>query len=475
MNQQHAPVFEGLLHYRKQQAFSFHVPGHKDGLIFPRQATAFFKKLLELDATEVAGLDDLYHPSGILREGEALLSNYYRTAASYFLVNGSTVGNLIMVMAACDRGDRIFVQRDCHGSIIHALQIGGLRPVFLAPDIANGLSAGISSALLEKALRHYPDVRSLVLTYPSYYGVAPEIGPLIAEAHRAGLTVLVDEAHGAHFSLGAPVPPDALTLGADLVVQSAHKMLPAMTMGAYLHINSARVSRERVEAVRQIFQTSSPSYPIMASLDLARWYLANLNEADQAAIFAARDRFVGRLRELPAVRVVDPQPGRFRLDPFKIILESSCAASGFELQRRLIGRGIYPELADPDRVLLALGLSAAIDYKRAFALIRDALIGLPPLNRRRGSATFPFPPYTAALHPYAVFAKRGRQEVPIEAAEGKVAAEHVVPYPPGIPAILRGERVTGPQIAAVGQWRHAGGLFGNARANRGRMMIYNGS
>ncbi|WKB35921.1 aminotransferase class I/II-fold pyridoxal phosphate-dependent enzyme [Terrilactibacillus sp. S3-3] len=323
MDQTQTPLFDGLMAYRQNEKYSFHVPGHKDGLIFAEKGLELFNPLLSIDATEVADLDDLYHPLGVIAEAEALLTDYYGTLFSYFLVNGSTVGNLAMIMAACRPGDVVLVQRNSHKSVFNALKLARVNPVFLSPDIDEDsqIAVGIGNSVLMEAVRRYPQAKALVLTYPNYYGMAPDYRGVIQRAHACGLAVLVDEAHGAHFKIGAPVPESTLDMGADIVVHSAHKMLPAMTMGAYLHINSLRVSKERVQEALQILQSSSPSYVIMASLDLARYYLANLDKSRLDHMIEKRCGFVQTLEKLANVMVMNDDAGGFRLDPFKVTVQ----------------------------------------------------------------------------------------------------------------------------------------------------------
>lgn len=474
MDQACTPVFDGLLQYHNRQAFSFHVPGHKDGLIFPEKAAPYFRPLLALDATEVAGLDDLYHPEGIIRAGEALLTQYYQSRASLFLVNGSTVGNLIMVQAACHEGDTVLVQRDSHKSVFHALRLGRVRPVFLAPfrDRKSGLTAGVDPRAWKEALRKYPQAKAVILTYPNYYGMAPDIAGLIREAHAHGMTVLVDEAHGAHFHLGHPLPPSALDLGADLVVHSAHKMLPAMTMGAWLHVCSQRVSTESVREAREALQTSSPSYPIMASLDLARYVLANLDRLRVDHILECRNRFVRGLEKIGKVHVLKADPGYYRVDPFKITLDAGPDVNGYDWQKRLIESGIYPEMADSEHVLLTLGLTDRIPLDAALTGIRESLEELHPFHRRKDPEPVRFQLCSTLAGTYSELSKTEKQDTALNLAEGQVAAEYVIPYPPGIPVIIKGERITRAQRELVERLVREGTVFQNDGITKGKIKIY---
>jgi Arginine/lysine/ornithine decarboxylases len=475
MDQKQTPVFDGLLKYHNGQRFSFHVPGHKDGLIFPDRAGSWFSHLLAIDATEVDGLDELYHPSGILSEAEALLSDYYGTLASYFLVNGSTVGNLIMVMAACQRGDTVFVARDSHKSVFNALQLADASPVFLAPliDETSGLAFGVSEEAWDQAIRRYSAPKAFILTYPNYYGMAAvHLRRLIEKAHACGAAVLVDEAHGPHFRLGRPVPPDALDLGADLVVQSAHKMLPAMTMGAYLHVNSRRISGRKIAEVREALQTSSPSYPIMASLDLARYYLASTDTPTFQRWIRCRDQFVAALDRMNGAGILKADPERFLLDPFKVTLQLKAGLNGFDVQQALLQSGVYPEMADPRHVLFTLGLTDRIDLIAAAERIRSTVDSVPARSGYEKKTTGSFPLCSTLGCSYDTLAGKKTDVADLDQAAGQIAAEPVIPYPPGVPVILQGERITVGQIESVRIWMDAGASFQNESLRSGKITIY---
>ena len=201
----------------------------------------------------------------------------------------------------------------------------------------------------------YPEAKAIILTYPNYYGFAEDLSTIIELAHIKRIPVLVDEAHGAHLSVGAPFPKSAIRLGADVVVHSAHKTLPAMTMGSYLHVNSSLLGTERIQFYLQMLQSSSPSYPIMGSLDLARAYLATFTDEDRNGLVKAITEFKFQLSRISEIAVLEPPVGVF-VDPLKVSIKSKCGLSGYELQVLLEEVGIYTELADPQNVLFVLPL-----------------------------------------------------------------------------------------------------------------------
>lgn len=446
MKQKHTPLIHALEKHIKQQPLSFHVPGHKGGVLRQTGLSAGFYSFFTYDVTEISGLDDLHSPEGCILEAQQLLTDLYSTRKSFFLVNGSTVGNLAMIMAVCEEGDTVFVQRNSHKSIFHALKLAKLEPVFLDTEYDNVVQAAgeVGLKTVKEAYRRFPYAKALILTYPTYYGMAGELKQIIHLAKQQGSFVLVDEAHGPHFMLGQPFPTSALSLGADLVVHSAHKMLPAMTMGAYLHVQSDHVPLTRLEFYLQALQSSSPSYPIMASLDHARAYLASVTEEDLSFLFDRRERLVRQFQRNGIKTVVTD-------DPLKLLLRKP-GYSGYELQQKLEEAGIYTEMADPIQVLCTLPLVKKGDS--VFFINAGKKLSHLLLEERKNTLPFNVPVtryqnVSSLALSYKEQEKRPIEWVSVEEATDKIAAETIIPYPPGIPLVLQGEKITEEQAAAV--------------------------
>ncbi|WP_243647137.1 aminotransferase class I/II-fold pyridoxal phosphate-dependent enzyme [Scopulibacillus darangshiensis] len=476
MNQFKTPLLDALTRYKKNQYCSFHVPGHKDGLIFPEKGRHLFKDVLSIDGTEVDGLDDLYQPMGPIQEAQALLAEYYGTIRSYFLVNGSTVGNLTMVLSTCQSGDQVLVQRNSHKSIFNALKLAKVDPIFISPTIdpETHLPVGIDEGALTRALDLYPDAKALILTYPNYYGMASEcVNSVIQMAHQKGVLVLVDEAHGAHFKMGGPVPESTIDMGADVIVHSAHKTLPAMTMGSYLHINSETISINKIENVLSMLQSSSPSYPIMASLDLARYHLAAMPKDQMERALFQVDQFAKKLNNIPQIKRIHPSPGKYRLDPFKHLLRAPDGMTGYRLQDILMAAGIYPELADPDHVLLVSGIGDCMDEKNPIDRINKCLNGLQAIKERQRD-NCNMPPSVSHLEiAYEDMADLPEKAVPLNEAIGYVLSEDLIPYPPGIPLVLQGEKMTADGVKSVQSWLAAGATFqGSKTVQTEKVKVY---
>ncbi|WP_338450447.1 aminotransferase class I/II-fold pyridoxal phosphate-dependent enzyme [Niallia oryzisoli] len=443
MDQSKTPLYDQLILHNENHPISLHVPGHKYGAVFSESKKSYFRELLKLDATELAGLDDLHSPEGVILEAENLLSHLYRVEKSYFLVNGSTVGNLAMIMAALKENDTVLVQRNCHKSILNGIELSGARAVFLGPDFHQGwgVSGGVSVEIMKKGLESYPDTKAVILTYPNYYGMVNELGEIIRLAHKRDIPVLVDEAHGAHFISGGSFPKSAVQLGADIVVQSAHKTLPAMTMGSFLHVNSKRIAIDLLEKYLHILQSSSPSYPIMASLDLARSYLGTYSTEDHCYLIEQVRTFKESLKQLDGIKVLEYDGEG---DLLKVTLQTASQFNGFELQTSFEQEGIYTELADPYNVLLVLPLLKDGNYfpfqpivdgiKRSLKDVRDT-------NREENVVD-----YTPVISTPVISNKEMEhfevRRVSIDDAVGEICAEKIIPYPPGIPLIFPGEIIT---------------------------------
>ncbi|MER2116392.1 MAG: aminotransferase class I/II-fold pyridoxal phosphate-dependent enzyme, partial [Solibacillus isronensis] len=344
------PIVQALKKFVADDPQSFHVPGHKNGLLsnLPNE----IKQALKYDVTELTGLDDFHHPEEAIQQAEQLLASTYGASRSFFLVNGSTVGNLAMIYATCEKGDTVLVQRNAHKSIFHALELVGVNPVYVSPkwDIKSQTAGCIDLKTLEQAVASYPDAKAAIFTYPTYYGVtANDLAEQIELCHAYQIPVLVDEAHGAHLTVSEELPSSALELGADIVVQSAHKTLPAMTMASFLHMKSSLVSEQKVNRYLRMLQSSSPSYLLLASLDDARSYVTNYTETDYAYFIEKRQQFIESLTMATDLQVVEMS------DSLKLLVRAP-GYTGFQLKEALEKFHVYVELADAKQVLLILPL-----------------------------------------------------------------------------------------------------------------------
>lgn len=462
MTYENRPIIQALETFHSQQAISFHVPGHKNGELSGLPDT--IRQALQYDLTELTGLDDLHEPEEAIKEAEEKLSRLYGSSRSFFLVNGSTVGNIVALYTAAEFGDTVLVQRNAHKSIFHAVELVGAKTVFLPAGWDEKLRApgGVSFETVKEALCLYPQAKVVLLTSPSYYGtVNRELAAIIEYCHEREIAVIVDEAHGAHFIVHKTFPESALMLGADIVVQSAHKTLPAMTMASFLHVRSKLVDSSRAAHYLRMLQSSSPSYLLLASLDDARYFAETYNEEDYAEFSLYRGQLIEQLSGISGLHIIEPD------DLLKLLMRLE-GASGFMLQKALEKQGIYTELADLEQVLLILPLvkrnSSALDeqmiekFKRAVQSVKRQ-----PANEKE------LPLYTAERISAAVYTAGELQRmesiwVQLEETQGRVMAEAVIPYPPGIPLLCAGERVTAAHIQQIAALAEAGAKFQGAVA-----------
>jgi len=474
MNQKETPLYDSLINHSKKQPVSFHVPGHKNGLIF-NDHEHVFNELLKIDVTELSGLDDLHSPEGVILQAERLLADLYQVKKSYFLVNGSTVGNLAMILSSFREGDYVIVQRNSHKSIIHALMLAKVKPIFISPIIDNLRET--AGELLEddiyKTIEQYPNVKGIILTYPNYYGKTFCLKEIIQYAHKKKIPVLVDEAHGAHFIIGEPFPSSSIKLGADIVVQSAHKTLPAMTMGSYLHFNSEILDENKVTNYLSIFQSSSPSYPIMASLDLARSFLGTFHQEDKEYTIQKINDFIKSLKSIHDITVIEDD----ERDPLKITIQHQ-HISGFQFQKALENEGIYPEMADPRNVLLVaplLKVNQTYPFDSVVKKIRAAVENIVKIE-------WPIPNFFSSIEENRVSALKytykdlemyKKEFIHIDNAEGKISAESIIPYPPGIPLMMIGEEISMEKIEQMKNLINSGARFhGGKQLSEKQIEVY---
>lgn len=451
---QRRPVVDALIEFQKQRPVSFHVPGHKHGQLSGLPEN--LRSALQYDQTELTGLDDLHYPEGVIEEAQKLLAEAYGAEKSFFLVNGSTVGNLAMIYAACEEGDCVIVQRNSHKSVFHALELVKVRPVYVSPewDRESMTAAGLSLDAVKEAIASYPKAKVLLLTYPNYYGMSsPELKDIIAYCHACQISVLVDEAHGAHFQIGRPFPPSSLEFGADAVVHSAHKTLPAMTMGSYLHVQGNRIDANKINKYLRMFQSSSPSYLIMASLDDARTFMQNYSQPDIRSFEEKRQRFVESLKSIPQLEVFEAD------DPLKIMLRTK-HYSGYQLQREMEESGIYAELADSQQVLLILPLLKqrnTYPFAEIRSRIKEAVQSLKEEARKTAEAeigrqsTVSVPEIT-----FEEIDLADSEWISYTKAMGRISAAMVIPYPPGIPLVVPGEKWTASKLEQLMDYLAAG-------------------
>ena len=475
------PLLDALLAHKASGALSLHVPGHKGGQALDAYGRQTYREIMAIDYTEITGLDDLHHPEGVIREAQELAAACFGAEETFFLVGGSTAGNLALILSQCPAGGILIVQRNVHKSVLNGIALAGAQAVFLPGrlDEASGLAAGVELADIATALERHPEAAAVLVTNPNYYGMADHLGKLADLVHAAGKPLLVDEAHGAHFGFHPALPSSALSCGADGVVQSTHKMLTAMTMGAMLHIQGDRLDRDRLRAALAAIQSSSPSYPILASLDLCRRQMHTggyaLVAAGLQAVLGLREQAAGY--QALAVLERSTSSGYDQLDPFKVaVCDRTGSLSGYQLQERIEHGGCRVELSDPRYALCVFSPASteqdALRLHRIF-LALDAEIEQGRKETPGIPANMSNAPCLRELSPPIPLQSNWQASTqacptrslvkPLSEVEGFYSGEMVVPYPPGIPVLYPGERITGELRDYLLLLAQAGARFQGAR------------
>ena len=438
-------MYQQLISYGESDVYPFHMPGHKRrALPFPNPYT--------IDITEIDGFDNLHHAEGLIREAEERAAKLYGADRSYYLVNGSTCGLLAAICAAARRGDKVLAARNCHKAVYHAVSMQGLSVEFLYPAITRGdLQGQITAAQVEEALTKHPDIAVVILTSPTYEGIVSDVAAIAACCHAHGAALIVDEAHGAHFGFGAGFPENAVRLGADAVIMSLHKTLPSFTQTALLHCNGGRIDTERVARYLGVYETSSPSYLFMAGMDAC----IDLIREQGAELFAqyrrrldAFYRDTADLTQLHVMRREDLcKEEAYDWDDSKLMIYAG-TMGGEALHQELLGHyHLQMEMVSADYVL---GMTSLMDTDEGMRRLVTALHEIDEKNRKPDlGGEVPEAGFTARM--YRENPRRMQiyqaldlpyREVPFDEAVGKMAADYVYLYPPGIPLIVPGEVIT---------------------------------
>ena len=435
---------EVLEQHVREHRVSFHVPGHHNGTVMDDRLPDAFAKVMPYDLTELAHLDDLHDASGIIEQAERALGNLY-ASNSKWLVNGSTVGNWSMLAATVKRGERVYIQRNSHKSVWNAIEWLGLKPVLLTPTIerGTGIPTVVTLDTVEQAIQEFPGGRAVMLTSPTYYGDMADIRAISDYLTSFDIPLLVDEAHGAHLIHPQLPRRSAIFEGASAVVQSAHKTLPALTMGAWVHYKD-NIDEARLKHALSSFQTSSPSYLIMASLDYARSYLERLTNEEWSAIQKSHAQFVLELKRAGFVVKVG--------DDFTKVTILTYPKNGLIFSQHLASIGIDIELAAVDHVLFCLPFREIKkqEIEHWIKLIKKAATHVPIIED--DETIFPFPQTERVSELHTFETALPMQRVLFDRAIGLISAETVIPYPPGIPWILKGERITEEKIQVLRKW-----------------------
>ncbi len=472
-------ITDFLLGHAESAPVSFHTPGHKGSDLYKRFGYGeFLDKIMDCDLTEIPGADSLFQAESAIKGVQDQYRDLYGVSHSYLLVNGSSGGIIASVLTAVPAGGKLIMARNCHKSVFNALILGDIRPVYAYPELVAewGISGEISSGEIERCIMENPDASAVILPSPNYYGVCSDISAIAETVHKYGKTLIVDQAHGAHlkfFEKG--IPPAAEDSGADIVINSIHKTLASFTQSALLNLNSDRVDRYRLEDKLQCVQSTSPSYLLMASLDINATILKSHGKslirewADNLDYFYREASTITSSCESPErpQSILRLLSNLKNLDRSKINIDSqSLGMTGVELEKQLMEHGIFPELNSGNIVLLMTGIgNKREDYEKLISALkeishRQIVRGNRAVNPGRTFSPQKQGSSSGQLH----MPKRERifempkklKRVPLAEAEGLICASSITPYPPGIPLVCPGERLEADTIAYIKALKDAG-------------------
>ncbi len=433
-------LLESIKAFNKKDRVSFHIPGHKGGKGLNRD---FKENAFRLDVTEFNETDDLQAPNGILKEAQSRAASVFGAEESFYLTNGSSIGLQGAILASCKRGDKLLVDRSCHKSVIAAITLNGIIPIFMMSSFNQkmGLYEGFSSQQIKEAMEKEPDIKGAIITCPTYYGICSDISGISSLLHKENKFLIVDEAHGAHFSFSEAFPKSAMVQGADICIQSAHKTLPVLGQSSLLHISkNSLIDKKTVKRCLNMIQTTSPSYLLMTSIDQG---IISMEKSKKKIT-----RLVKRVLELKAnirhLGVLDFADSRTLNKPqdiFRISVDfRRCAIDGLKATEILKERmGIYPEMSDFSYVVFVVTssntledlnkLEKALKYfsKDKKEILEEKILLIPQIHLE-------YLPYEAWNMEY--------EEIDADDIEGRVSADIVSVCPPGAAILIPGQRIT---------------------------------
>lgn len=454
-NQNATPLFDALKEYQKREVIPFDVPGHKHGNGLPELSNYLGEKVLQVDVNSMKCLDNVSNPVGVIKESQELMARAYCSDHAFFLVNGTSSGVQAMIMSVCSPGDKIIIPRNAHKSAINGLILSGGIPVYVQPQTNHdlGIAMGVSVKSIEDAIEENPDVKAIFIINPTYYGATSNLKRIIEIAHEKNIAVIVDEAHGAHFRFHDELPISAMELGADMSAVSIHKTGGSLTQSSALLLNDGIIDKNIVKTILNLTQTTSASYLLMSSLDVARKMLATQGEEVFTRVLEisrkARDE-INKLEGLYAFgNELIGQSGVHDFDETKLgICVKGIGMTGFEMYDMLRDEyNIQVELGDVYNILAIISVG---DDNNSLKKLVDAL---KEITSKCGKGSVDFDK-VVLRNPQIVVSPRDafyarKKIIKLEDSEGEVSGESIMAYPPGIPIITPGERISGEIIEYI--------------------------
>lgn len=442
------PLVEAMIKYKNAKVYPLHTPGHKGGRGMADLLRRELGESVAMDVSLMSELDDIHEPETYIAEAQRLAAETYGSDACFWAVNGTSQAIHAMLMTAVNPGEKVLLPRNAHRSVAGGIILGDLQPVFMEPDYSEefGIYTQISAATVQRKLQEHKDIKAVLITSPNYYGIAADLERIAEICHQQQIPLLVDEAHGAHLGFSDKLPRSALQCGADAAAQSTHKLVGAMTQCSMLHIRQGLLDVQKAADVMSILTTTSPNYLLMASLDAARAQLQSCGEQMAEHAVAAAVKLRRLCHSFQGLKVLEEQDAQgYRLDTTKVTINvSAWGYSGVEAGELLRQAGIAVELVDAQNVLFLITYA---DDNREFddvlAKIAQVLEKMQ-VNKKQQKIRIDLPelpPTDMGLSVREVFFGK-KVSIPFAESIGKVCAEQISFYPPGIPILLPGEIIS---------------------------------
>lgn len=448
------PIINSLNKIIDDNVISFHMPGHKKGFIYESLGCgSLLEKIYKLDTTEIPGTDNLHSPEESIKDSLKIASEAFKSDKTYYLINGSTCGIEAAIMAVTKPNDKVIINRDCHQSAINACIVGDVNPVYINPIInkdSNTLD-GVKFKDVKEIIDKNLDAKAIFLTYPTYFGQVFNLRDICEYAHNKNMVVIVDEAHGAHFGLSDKLPNTALSEGADLVIQSTHKTLPAFTQSSMIHVKGNRVDKNKLSNMLRITQSSSPSYLLMASLEIAVDIYVNKGSYLMEELLDNIQKFKTEVKNLEFIKIDSSQ------DETKLFLNTkNLGITGYELEDIL--RKKYKIQVELSNYYGALLIATIGNTKKEFDKLREALIEIDKTMKTETELKdiyYPLNIPKKILTPRQAF-YTDTKSVKINDSIGEISGEYIIPYPPGVSLVSPGEEITREVIEYVIECKEKG-------------------
>ncbi|MBP0724758.1 aminotransferase class I/II-fold pyridoxal phosphate-dependent enzyme [Bacillus sp. RG28] len=451
LKQNETPLFSSLLEHSKKNPIQFHIPGHKKGQGMDPEFRDFIgENALSIDLINIAPLDDLHQPKAAIKKAQDLAAKAFGADHTFFSVQGTSGAIMTMVMSVCGPGDKIIIPRNVHKSVLSAIILSGATPIFVHPemDVELGIAHGITTSAVKKAISEHPDAKAILVINPTYFGFVADLKKIVEIAHENNMAVLVDEAHGVHIHFHDELPLSAMQVGADMAATSVHKLGGSLTQSSILNVREGIVNIQHVQAILSMLTTTSTSYILLASLDVARKRLATegkqlLSETIKLANYARRH--INEINGLycPGSEKIGTD-ATFNFDPTKILVNvKKLGITGHDVEVWLRKNyNIEVEMSDLYNILCILTIG---DTDNEVNILIEALTELSkkfPPNEQNTIDIVSMPTIPElAISPRDAFYSQ-TEVVPFDESVGRVIAEFVMVYPPGIPIFMPGERIT---------------------------------